>query len=117
NGNTPVDISNNLKQEFDATPLAIGQTDAVLPGAFVPADTTFTFEVDLCDPAVRAYLANSLSLGELRFAFTSLHAANGGKGGGTGDINYPFWYTRENPIATIFGYTPTLDVRVRVGSA
>lgn len=116
-GNTPVDISNNLKQEFDATPLAIGQTDAVLPGEYVPSDTTFTFEVDLCDPAVRAYLANSLSLGELRFTFTSLHAANGGDGGGTGDITYPFWYTRENPIATIFGYTPTLDVRVRVGSA
>jgi hypothetical protein len=111
------DVSNNLKQEFDVTPLAIGQTDTVAPGDIVPAETEFTFEVNLCDPAVRAYLANSLSLGEVRFVTTSLHAANGGDGGGTGDTTYPFWYTRENPIAQLLGYAPTLNLRVRVGSA
>ena len=116
-GNDPVDISNNLKEEFDATPMAIGQTDAVLPGEFVPADTTFTFEVDLCQPGIRAFLAQGLSDGEVRFSVTSLHAANGGQGGGTGEIAYPFWYTKENPIGAIFGYSPTLDLVVRVGSA
>jgi len=113
---TPVDISNNLKEEFDPTPLAIGQTDAVAPGEIVPADTTFTFDVDLCDPLVRGYLSNGLALGEVRFTVSSLHAASGGPDGGDGEIAYPFWYTRENPIAQIFGLTPTLTLRVRIGS-
>ncbi len=114
---TPVDISNNIKFEFDPTPIAIAQTDAVLPGELVPADTTFTFEMGLCDPFVRAYLAEGLSLGEMRLTVSSLQVADGGTGGGSGEITYPFWYTRENPIAQIFGYTPTLHLRVRVGSA
>ncbi|PCI07225.1 hypothetical protein COB72_10615 [bacterium] len=114
---TPVDISNNLKQEFDPTPLAIGQLDTVALGEFVPVDTTYSFDVNMCDPSVQAYLADGLSLGEVRFMVSSLHSASGGTGGGTGDINYPFWYTRENPIAQIFGYTPTLTLRVRIGSA
>ena len=89
----------------------------MLPGEFVPADTTFSFEVDLCQPGVRSYLADGLSNGEVRFAVTSLHAANGGDGGGTGDVTYPFWYTKENPVASIFGYMPTLELTVRVGPA
>ncbi|MDF1809846.1 MAG: GC-type dockerin domain-anchored protein [Phycisphaerales bacterium] len=115
-GVTATDVSNNLKQEFDATPMAIGQTDSVAPGEFVPTDAQFTFEVNLCDPAVRGYLNDSLALGDLRFVVSSLHTANGGDGGGTGDITYPFWYTRENPIAQLFGFAPKLQLRVRVGS-
>jgi hypothetical protein len=34
-GVTATDVSNNLKQEFDATPMAIGQTDSVAPGEFL----------------------------------------------------------------------------------
>lgn len=116
NSSAAVDVSNNLKNEFDATPMAIGQTDAVVPGEFVPADTDFTFDVDLCQPGIRTFLAQGLSDGEVRFAVTSLHAANGGDGGGTGEIAYPFWYTKENPIAAIFGFTPRLELTVRVGS-
>ncbi len=110
------DISNNLKEEFDATPMAIGFNNSLATGDDVPADTTFTFEISLCDPAIQEYLSQGVSNGEVRFAVTSLHTAAGGDGGGQGDIQYPFWYTRENPIAQIFGYAPTLNLRVRVGS-
>lgn len=116
NTSDAVDISNNLKNEFDAPPMAIGQADGVLPGDFVPADTDFTFDVDLCQPGIRHFLAQGLSDGEVRFAVTSLHPASGGAGGGTGDVSYPFWYTKENPIAAIFGYAPRLELTVRVGS-
>ena len=116
NGSDPIDISNNLKQEFDATPMAIGQTDAVMAGELVPADADFTFDVDLCQAGIRSFLAQGLSDGEVRFAVTSLHDAEGGDGGGTGEISYPFWYTKENPIAQIFGYAPRLELTVRVGS-
>jgi len=40
--------------------------------------------------------------------------ATGGPGGGEGD--YPVFYSKENPIAQIFGYAATLDIRARVGS-
>lgn len=115
-GSDTVNVSNNIKEEFDPAPMAIGQTDTVLPGEFVPADTNFTFDVDLCQPGIRNYLADGLRLGEVRFAITSLHAANGGDGGGTGEIAYPFWYTKENPIASLLGLAPRLELTVRVGN-
>lgn len=111
------DATNHLRAEVDLAPMAIGQTDSVSPGALVPFDTTFTFEIDLCDPGTRAYLAQSLSAGEVRFSITSLHSASGGKGGGTGDVSYPIWYTRENPIAQILGLMPRIEMEVRVGPA
>lgn len=111
------DASNHLKAEADLTPAAIGQTDTVNPGDLVPADTEFAFEVNLCDPGVRAYLTQSLSAGELRFAIACLHPADGGPDGGSGDVTYPVWYTRENPIAQIFGLVPHLEIQVRVGNA
>ncbi len=111
------DASNHLKAEIDLTPAAIGRTDTVTPGDPVPADTEFVFEVNLCDPGVRAYLTQSLSAGELRFAIACLHPADGGPDGGSGDVTYPVWYTRENPIAQIFGLVPHLEIQVRVGNA
>jgi len=114
---TAVDISNNVKEQFDPTPLAIAQSDAVAVGDLVPENTTFTFDIGLCDSRVRDYLANGLSLGEVRFTVSSMHDAEGGPDGGQGDILYPFWYTRENPVAQLLGYAPTLHLRVRIGSA
>lgn len=109
------DGSNNLRQEFDLSPLAVGQTDAVAPGDLVPADTTFTFDINLCDPGTRAYLAQGLAAGEVRFSIASLHYAEGGPAGGSGPALYPEWYTRENPVAQILGYAPTVELTVRVG--
>ncbi len=113
----PRDVSNNLKEEFDPMPMAIGQADTAVAGEFVDADTDFVFDVDLCDPANQAYVATGLASGELRFTVSSLSTANGDQGGGMGDIQYPFWYTRENPIAQLLGLTPRIEIRVRVGSA
>ena len=114
---TPSDASNHLKDQVDLTPMSVGQTDAAAPGDLVPVDSTFTFEVDPCDPGVRAYLTESLSAGELRFAIASLHPASGGPDGGSGDITYPIWYTRENPVAQILGLVPRLEIEVRAGNA
>lgn len=113
-GNT-TDATNNLTAEIDHTPLAVGQAQGVNPGDLVPADTVFRFEIDLCDPGLRAYLAQGLARGEVRFSIASLHNANGGPGGGTGDPLYPDFYTRENPIAQILGLDPTIDMTVFAG--
>ncbi|MEM9372550.1 MAG: hypothetical protein AAGA55_02815 [Planctomycetota bacterium] len=115
-GGVATDISNSLKLNFDPIPFAIGQTDAVLPGEFVPTDSEFSFTVDLCDPGTKAYLAESLALGELRFAVTSLHNATfDPDGGGAGDPTYPDWYMRENALGDILGFTPRVEVTVFVG--
>ncbi|MFK7884576.1 MAG: GC-type dockerin domain-anchored protein [Phycisphaerales bacterium] len=111
----PTEATNNLTQEIDRTPMGVGQIDTIAPGGLVPADSVVTFEVDLCDPGTRAYLAQSLALGELRFAISSLHFADGGPGGGTSDPLYPEFYTRENPIAQILGLEPTVELTVFTG--
>ncbi|MEQ8770876.1 MAG: GC-type dockerin domain-anchored protein [Phycisphaerales bacterium] len=110
------DVSNNLKDAFDPTPWAIGTTGAVAPGALVPVDTEFTFEVDLCVPGVRENLRRSLAEGRVLLTITSLQAASGSPDGGEGVV-YPVWYTRENAIAQILGYEPTLTIELRVGNA
>lgn len=112
------DISNNIKDQFEAVPLAIGTTDTVTPGDLVPADTVFTFTFSPCDIGSQDELARMLDRGEVRFMMTSLSPASGGPGGGGGgDGNYPSFYSRENPIAQILGYTATLDINAWIGSA
>ena len=110
-----IDISNNLKDGFDAVPLAIGQTDVVTPGDLVPADTTFRFTFTPCQLGEHMELGKMLDLGEIRFSVSSLQPASGSPKGG-GGVVYPIWYSRENPIAPFLGYTPTLDIQVRIGS-
>lgn len=116
-GTPAVDLSNQLKDRFDVTPLAIGTTDAVPAGELVPSLTAFRFEVDPCLPGHRAYLARSLSEGRVILTISSLQAASGDPGGGLGDPVYPIWFTKENPLAAIFDAAPSLSVEVQVGSS
>ena len=100
-----VDIANNVGQvnpaytngTFEVTPWAVGKAEGVEPGALVPAETWFTFDLDLTDPLVAGYVQSGLSEGRLRFVLTSLHpAAQAGFGGGGA---YPYWSLRENLLA------------------
>jgi len=110
-----VNASDHLKERFEAFPIAEGVTDAVAPGEFVPVNSLFTFEVDLCQPGVRGYLQDSLASGRINFAIASLQAATGDDGGPIGDPNYPIWYTKENPLAQLFDREATLSIEVLVG--
>ncbi len=108
------DISNHIKDQYDAVPLAVGISDTITPGDMVPADTTFSFTFSPCDLGSGDELARMLDRGEVRFFVTSLSPASGGPDGGEG--NYPIFYSKENPIAQIFGYQATLNITARVGS-
>jgi hypothetical protein len=111
NGPAAVDVSNNVtgpdlnddaaNDAFDANPWAVGTTSAVSPGAAVPANAVFAFDLDLSDPDVLAYVQRGLDAGGLRFALSSLHDASLG-----GAPSYPRFYTRENDPAR----APTLEV-------
>jgi len=108
----PVDASRQVRLGFEAMPAAVGLSSAVQPGELVPVDTTFTFNLDLCDPAFNAYLRSALDQGVLMLMITSLHPASGGPGGGSGI--YPTFYTKENPVAIPLGFAAQLDLEVQV---
>ncbi len=113
---TATDISNNVRDGFEVTPLAIGQTN-LAPGAAVPLDTTFTFDLAVCSAQTQRYFAEAFAAGRLNLVISSLHGATFDPDIGPGDPLYPDFYTRENPIAAFFGLAPTLELVVRVGSA
>ncbi len=105
------DVSRQVREGFDATPLATGTTDTVAPGDLIPAGTTFTFDLSPCDSSVQRYLAGALNEGKINLVVTSLEPASGGPGGGTGERTYPIFYTKENAV----NLPATLTLRVRVG--
>lgn len=90
--------------------------DGVALGDLVPAESVVTIDFDLCDAEGIAFVRRSLHDGRLNLAVSSMHLATGGPGGGTGDVLYPFFKTRDNVIAQLLGQTPTLELTVRVGS-
>jgi len=108
-----LDISNSVDELFDPTPMAIGLTDAVNPGELVPADTDFTFDLDVADADVQAYLAQSLADGRVFLVVASLFPAEQ-EGSGT----FPRFYTKENPIVAFgLGEASRLEMSVLVGAA
>lgn len=101
------DISNNIRQQFESLPWAVGQTDEVSPGDLVPLETPFQFEIDPAHPGVSSYLASSLASGKVWFSLTSLHPAVQQAG------EFVSWITRDDAIHQLFGgLAPTLEIEV-----
>ena len=115
-GNT-TDISQQVRQRFDVTPMAEGQNPDLTPGQAVPAGTPIYFDVNVSDPATQAYLARGLSEGRLRVVISSLSPASGGPGGGGSDPMYPAFYSKENALAPVLGYSAKLNLQVSVTPA
>jgi prepilin-type N-terminal cleavage/methylation domain-containing protein/prepilin-type processing-associated H-X9-DG protein len=108
-----VDVSNSVTggysateldhstEPFTPTPWAIGTTN-LAPGAVIPDDTTFEFEIDLAAPGALGYVQRSLADGAIGFFLSSLHDTGElGAGGG-----YPRWYLRESTGFPYFSTTP-----------
>nr|WP_281721252.1 hypothetical protein [Nitrosomonas nitrosa] len=100
-----VDVSNNVGKTntayapFEVLPFAVGQTTNAHPGDLVPAGAQITFDLNLNDPFVLAYLQQGLNSGLLRFMVTSLHET----GGQFGAPSYPDFATHFNQAVS----TPT----------
>ncbi len=107
-----VDVSRHVRQRFDAFPIGVGVNPDLQPGTLVPAGSSLTFAIDLSMPNVADYLARGINAGHVRFMVSSLHPASGGPGGGTGDVVYPTFFTKENPLAATGGYLSSLTLRV-----
>jgi len=93
-----VDVSNNVGKtneafpRFEVTPFAVGQTTNAAPGQLVPAGAKITFELNLNDPFVLAYVQDGLNSGRLRFMVSSLHTT----AGQFGAPSYPDFATHFN---------------------
>ncbi|MCE7974719.1 MAG: hypothetical protein DYG92_10435 [Leptolyngbya sp. PLA1] len=104
------DISRQVRQRFESTPMAIGMIPGLTGGERPNAGTAMSFQVDLSSATTRDYITRGLREGRLRFIVTSLEPASGGPGGGTGSPSYPAFYMRENLISPAFGATLDIDV-------
>jgi hypothetical protein len=86
------DVSESISEKFESTPFAIGINADLDAGELVPAETEFTFELNLANPGILNYLRQALHDGALGLALSSLHpSSQPGQGGQT----YPRFYTRE----------------------
>lgn len=103
------DVSNNVRDEFDAKPFAVGHS-SLTPGDYVPANTDFTFTLNVNDADVQRYLRTQLNEGRVRLVLTSLQPASsaGGPGGG----EYATWFTKENIFST--GRSARLELSVQI---
>ena len=108
---TATDVSNQVKEKRNAQGLAVGVNPALTPGQLVPQGTELFFDVDLSTPEVQNYVSRALNEGRLLLMVTSLHPASGGPGGGWGVV-YPSFYTKENAVAPVLGYTASLEASV-----
>ena len=85
------DVSNNVRDAFDAAALAIGVIDTLNPGDLVPTRTDVTFSIDVENPAVQCYLRDGVDRGRLAFMITGLHDTTM-----LGSDGYPSFYMKEH---------------------
>ncbi len=90
------DVSNNVLELFDPIPFAVGTNDGLTAGQLVPLDTVLTFEVDVTDPCIRGYLAQSLDQGMLDLVVASIFPAEQQQSG-----TFPELYTKENLLVML----------------
>jgi hypothetical protein len=82
---TLVDVGNNVGKtneshpSFEAWPFAVGRTENAAPAEPVPAGAKLTFDLNLEDPFVLAYLQRGLNEGRLRLGISSLHESSMGQ--------------------------------------
>ncbi|MBC24332.1 MAG: hypothetical protein CMJ32_10510 [Phycisphaerae bacterium] len=104
------DISNNVRERFDPKPWAIGLTDTVVPGEALTEGTVLTFQVDVEDPQIQAYIAKGLDIGRVVFCISSLTQVEI-KGG-----NFPNFYLKENPLVDFdLASAATLAATIQIG--
>lgn len=92
-GGVDRDVSNNVRNGFDANPFGVGTIDGVAAGAAAPGGLEVVFEIAL-SPDVLAYLQDRLDAGEIDLAITGIFSAAFG-----GPATYPRFETSEGAVA------------------
>lgn len=87
-----VDVSSNVNDQVDVTPLAIATFPGVAVGETAPEGAVATFDLDLSDDRVRAWVSESLDEGRIVFSISSMVFA------AQGDGVLTQFYLRENAL-------------------
>lgn len=103
-----IDVSDNVSEAFDVMPWAIGITQDATPGDSVYSFTEFTFQLNLSNPYVLAYIQEALNSGMLGLMVSTLHDSSGQGGPQT----YPIFFTRENQMGS--DVNPQLEITYTV---
>lgn len=105
----PRDVSNNVRENFAPNVWATGVA-ALTPGAWVPGNTEFSFQLDLANPNVVSYIQQGLSAGAIFFSLSSLHETELFGAGGT------FASFHLDAGGGSLGQTPEMDITVELVS-
>jgi hypothetical protein len=104
-----VDVSNNVDEHWTPEPWAIGIIDGLAPGSSVPIESLITFDLNLENADVEAYLQDALSDGIVPLTVTSLYKTAMKVG------TVPFIYTKENPLVLAEVSSPAkLEITVEI---
>lgn len=95
-GGVERDVSNNVRDGFNPIVFAVGRNDALVQGQYVPIDTELTFELNVQNETVQAYLRRAVDSGRLRLMATALQPASSGGGAGAGE--FATFYAKEIDI-------------------
>ncbi|MCH2148602.1 MAG: hypothetical protein MK095_04140 [Phycisphaerales bacterium] len=90
------DISNNVLNEFQPNPFAVGTVDGLDAGDTVPELATYTFSLNVDDPDIQCYLRSALNDGLVSLIVSSFHA-----GSQDGSGSYPQWICKENSLVFV----------------
>lgn len=90
-GGQLIDVSDNVRSGFEVNPFSVGQIAGLTSGDLVPLDAEVTFDLDLSDPFVLAYVLEALDAGALDLMLTSLTPTSQEAGSG-----FPSFYTKDN---------------------
>jgi len=110
------DISNNVRDGFDPKPFAVGQIAGATPGQYAPLVSDVSFDLNVSDPDVQAYLRQGLNAGRVLLSVSSLQPAASAGGPGAGE--YAKFFCKEHPLGAGSNGNPnkwarlTLSVRV-----
>jgi hypothetical protein len=70
-----IDASNNVLDEFDPQPFAVGIAQGISDGEPIPSETVIHFDIDTQDPDIQCYLRHAVDQGLVSLVLTSLHEA------------------------------------------
>jgi len=125
---SPRDVSNNVEENFEVRPWAVGQITGQLEidgtfsslslpsGGMVPIDAVMVFTVDLSDPAIRSYVQQGLDAGRLHFMVTSLYEAQKQVQKVPSFHTKEAYWHRRPPYSELY-LAPQLEANVTIGSA
>jgi hypothetical protein len=107
-GGSPVDVSDNVSERFEAEPWAVAKINGLSSGALIPEGSEYRFELNLTSPYILAYLQQALNDGVLGLTVAPLHPASGQSSA----TPYPTLFTRENQLGP--EYAPRLEVEYTI---